>query len=399
MLNISAIGWVDDAYAPGEQIVTTYFAECEECFQTADSSYALRYSTQGLLASDIMVNNTTFVKRNMIRIVNGQNPRMAGLDGLLGLGRQGHALQSTVNFTTPLNVSNLSTYRNITRSSYFWKDTGFSTFATYFVPGNNTGAKPVLQFNVDENYGDTSKYYPVLGRESLPWFNCNNTFGQQSIWLPQPKPWNLLVGGISVDDTDYDPRVQWQAINGTSTIAKLPNGATSFSEVNTNYSNVAIFDSTSQWTRLHPNIVDRFYQKIPRASFDNGTYYVPCDIDEHSIPKLTISFEEVHNPLRLASKNARPGLAGVAIGFEVNKKEFVTKSSLSLGNETLCAGALQSIHRNPYGSPPSAYPDTQSVDMLLGQWAFKGWYLVFKWVENPVAPDTPWMIGIAQIAT
>ncbi|KAF3178691.1 hypothetical protein TWF788_007421 [Orbilia oligospora] len=188
--------------------------------------------------------------------------------------------------------------------SKYWSD--YWIFATYLTTERTK--KPVLQFNVNENTGDTSKY-----TGHLTWFD-SSTDG-----FFYATNWNIAARKIKISWRDFSKEyflTHSDLLKSPPTSKKVIKDRDSLLELNTTYPDPgAVLDSGTLWTRLHPWVVDRVYNRIPGVVRFNTTYYLPCDIPSYTIPK--ISFE-------IAQTRGAKG--GRSTRYPVKKEGFIIKS-------------------------------------------------------------------------
>ncbi|KAF3082267.1 hypothetical protein TWF102_001236 [Orbilia oligospora] len=237
--------------------------------------------------------------------------------------------------------------------SKYWSDYGI--FATYLT--TEKAKHPVIQFNVDENTGDTSKY---TGR--LTWFDSSTDGSFYAI------NWNIATRRIKISWRDFSKEyflAHGDLLKSPLTSNKVIKNRDSLLELNTTYPDPgAVLDSGTLRTRLHPWVVDRVYNRIPGV----------------------ISFE-------IAQTRGAKG--GKSTWYPVKKEGFVIKSYKHPESST-----IQNAYRDPnLREYPEISPDKVPLARIeLGQWVFKSWYMVFKNKEDSKVKEGRRYVGIGQMA-
>ncbi|KAF3314466.1 hypothetical protein TWF173_004809 [Orbilia oligospora] len=189
--------------------------------------------------------------------------------------------------------------------SKYWSDYGI--FATYLT--TEKAKNPVIQFNVNENTGDTSKY---TGR--LAWFDSSaDGFFYDAI------NWNIAARSIKISWRDFSKEYflgHSDLLKSPLTSNKVIKNRDSLLELNTTYPDPGtVLDSGTLWTRLHPWVVDRVYNRIPGVVRFNTTYYLPCDMPSYAIPKISFGIAQT-----------RGAEGGRSTWYPVKKEGFGIKS-------------------------------------------------------------------------
>ncbi|KAF3228272.1 hypothetical protein TWF192_004341 [Orbilia oligospora] len=205
--------------------------------------------------------------------------------------------------------------------------------------------------------------------------------------------WNIAARKIKISWRDFSKEyflTHSDLLKSPLTSKKVIKDRDSLLELNTTYPDPgAVLDSATLWTRLHPWVVDRVYNRIPGVVKFNTTYYLPCDMPSYAIPK--ISFE-------IAQTRGAKG--GRSTWCPVKKEGFIIKSYKHPESGLLCAGTIQNAYRDPsLREYPEISPDKVPLARVeLGQWVFKSWYMVFKNKKNPKVKEGRRYVGIAQMA-
>ncbi|KAF3228488.1 hypothetical protein TWF106_007521 [Orbilia oligospora] len=200
--------------------------------------------------------------------------------------------------------------------------------------------------------------------------------------------WNIAARKIKISWRDFSKEyflTHSDLLKSPLTSKKVIKDRDSLLELNTTYPDPgAVLDSATLWTRLHPWVVDRVYNRIPGVVKFNTTYYLPCDMPSYAIPK--ISFE-------IAQTRGAKG--GRSTWCPVKKEGFIIKSYKHPES-----GTIQNAYRDPsLREYPEISPDKVPLARVeLGQWVFKSWYMVFKNKKNPKVKEGRRYVGIAQMA-
>ncbi|KAF3935526.1 hypothetical protein ABW19_dt0201517 [Dactylella cylindrospora] len=199
-------------------------------------------------------------------------------------------------------------------SKAYWKE--LPSFGLY-LPDDST-KQAVLQLNVDSEAGDKSKWSPSIWSptESLSWFD-SETPGRS---------WSLNISYIGISEGFYHVYAathsrEIHTYTWSQNIVYDPQPAAFGSDVP--YQNQHLFDSCSRWTRFHPFLTNRVYDKIIGATYYRGTYYIPCNTSEDSLPDVKLMFKE---PLPAHGNPAAwPYLYSSSL-FHLNKQSFIERA-------------------------------------------------------------------------
>ncbi|KAK6498258.1 hypothetical protein TWF506_004497 [Arthrobotrys conoides] len=353
------------------------YGNSQRSFETQLYDDISQREKKNCVSTNVTAGRTPFLIRHPICLLTHQSSEDT-LDGRLSLSPQPatHVFQ---NWDTALRSKGDNAKRTwlpagFESESRYWSDYGI--FATYLT--TNKAKKPVIQFNVDENNGDTSKY---TGR--LTWFNSR---ADEFFYVIN---WNVAARKIKIAWRDLSkeyPLAHSELSKPPFNSRNIKNNKTTDSllEPNTTYPDSgAVLDSGTLWTRLHPWVVDRVYDRIPGVVRYKTTYYLPCDLPPYAIPD--ISFE-------IAKDRAK---GAKATWYPVKKEGFIIENYRHPESST-----IQNAYRDPnLREYPEASPDKVPVARIeLGQWVFKSWYMVFKNRKDPKLKQGRRYVGIAQMA-
>ncbi|KAK6330358.1 hypothetical protein TWF696_003454 [Orbilia brochopaga] len=208
------------------------------------------------------------------------------------------------------------------------------TFATFFTP--NRHDSPVIQFNVDPDVGDVSKYNSSKTQQELSW--PSEQYSLDYAWCT--RAFGIIINKkvFPLDQADLENKTDWKASWGSRKIFKwtplsdrrdMP-ALTTLLETNSSFVSWAYYTSGSQWTRLHPWAVP-----LPNIEF-------MINLRDDKIRNLTTT-----------------------------KAGFVVKTYLHPTRRTI-QNARRILSTCPDATSPCA------VWMEFGHWIFKSWYLVFR---------------------
>ncbi|KAF3176729.1 hypothetical protein TWF751_003056 [Orbilia oligospora] len=339
-----------------------FWGDSQRYQETGNNNTLPWYDTECGSLNNMTANNIQFVDNMAFNFLSFQNGRDE-LDGTIGLAVPGKPLSENA---AELNLA-----------SRYWRLPGILTFATSFV--SKTSA--VLQFGVDPDHGDTSQYD---SRSDFTWFEHQRDRFEHNFGGSSYNWWTVEVLYISIGPPGSEP---WQGQLYPTLDIRLKSHQlgrdANYSRPelanNEEINGKMILDSASPWTRLHPLLVDYYYSQISTAKSFNNTFYVPCDLEEGSIPEIGVTVWQ------------QEGLSGKRWYFGLRKDTLIVQSYRHPHDSKLCGGSIQYINAAIFRK------FNRNVDQVFGlirRSFFQSYYIVFKTID--VSSKTPQrMVGIA----